>query len=213
MGAGGLEFVKGHACGNDFLLAPGEDLPEEALGPLARAMCHRHHGIGADGLIAYRRTAAGASMLLRNADGSRAEVSGNGVRCLAAWIAATDGSPAGEDVVVDTEGGVKTLTLLDAGASRYTFRAHMGDAPGSRRTGRDGDGDRPTLLPRKRSRALEGLFLAGVGSNGRSDARVLVGRIRRSITENDWEPVQWTCHSAAPAGRTRTLEAEPCSMR
>lgn len=123
---GGLEFVKGHAYGNDFLLAPAGDVPQAALGPLARAICHRHHGVGADGLIAYRRTPAGAAMTLRNADGSRAEVSGNGVRCLAAWLVATDGAPAGGDVVIETEGGVKTLTLLDAAAPRFTFCARMG---------------------------------------------------------------------------------------
>ena len=129
---GGLEFTKGHACGNDFLLAQADDLPQGSLGPLARAICHRHHGVGADGLIAYRRTAAGASMLLRNADGSRAEVSGNGVRCLAAWIVVTDGSPVGADVIIETEAGAKTLTLLDAAAPRYTFRAQMGDPEGLR---------------------------------------------------------------------------------
>ena len=123
---GGLEFVKGHAYGNDFLLTDRDELPDGPLGPLARAICHRHHGVGADGLIAYRRTAAGASMTLRNADGSRAEVSGNGVRCLAAWLVAAEGAGAGEDIVVETEGGAKTLTLLDAAAPRYTFRAQMG---------------------------------------------------------------------------------------
>ena len=124
--AAGLGFVKGHAYGNDFLLANHDDLPDGALGPLARAICHRHHGVGADGLIAYRRTATGATMTLRNADGSRAEVSGNGVRCLAAWLVAAEGAEDGEDIVVETEGGAKTLTLLDAAAPRYTFRAQMG---------------------------------------------------------------------------------------
>ena len=125
-GPGAVQFVKGHAYGNDFLLANHDEFPDAALGALARAMCHRHHGIGADGLIAYRRTAAGASMLLRNADGSRAEVSGNGVRCLAAWLVETAGAGAGQRVVVETEGGAKTLTLLAAAAPRYTFRTQMG---------------------------------------------------------------------------------------
>ena len=129
--ARGVECVKGHAYGNDFLLARHEDLPPEPLDQLARAICHRHHGIGADGLIAYRRTPAGASMLLRNADGSRAEVSGNGVRCLAAWLAAAGDAPAA-DIVIETEGGVKTLALLSAAGSRYTFRADMGQPQGLR---------------------------------------------------------------------------------
>ncbi len=125
-GPGAVQFVKGHAYGNDFLLANHDEFPDAALGALARAMCHRHHGVGADGLIAYRRTAAGASMLLRNADGSRAEVSGNGVRCLAAWLVGTEEAEAGKNIVVETEGGAKTLTLLAAAAPRYTFRAQMG---------------------------------------------------------------------------------------
>ena len=129
---GGLGFVKGHACGNDFLLAQADEVRQADLGPLARAICHRHHGVGADGLIAFRRTAGGASMMLRNADGGRAEVSGNGVRCLAAWLVAADGASAGEDLVIETEGGVKTLTLLAAAAPRYTFRAHMGEPHGLR---------------------------------------------------------------------------------
>lgn len=131
--AAGLDFVKGHAYGNDFLLVERDDLPDSEPAPLARAVCHRHHGVGADGLIAYSRTAAGAAMTLRNADGSRAEVSGNGVRCLAAWLAATAPAGAAGDIAVETEGGVKTLTLLDAAAPRYTFRAHMGQPAELRR--------------------------------------------------------------------------------
>ena len=145
--AAGLGFVKGHAYGNDFLLANHDDLPDGALGPLARAICHRHHGVGADGLIAYRRTATGATMTLRNADGSRAEVSGNGVRCLAAWLVAAEGAEDGEDIVVETEGGAKTLTLLDAAAPRYTFRAQMGQPQGLREERIDVGGEQiPVVL-------------------------------------------------------------------
>ena len=143
---GGLEFVKGHAYGNDFLLADHDDLPDAPLGPLARALCHRHHGVGADGLIAYRRTASGASMTLRNADGSRAEVSGNGVRCLAAWLVATAGAGDGKDVVVGTEGGAKTLTLLGAAAPRYTFRAQMGQPRALREERIDVDGEQVAVV-------------------------------------------------------------------
>ena len=81
-----IHFTKAHAYGNDFLYVDrfavaGVDLPE-----LARQMCHRTTGIGADGLIAYSRTTVGASMVLTNSDGSRAEVSGNGVRALGACL-------------------------------------------------------------------------------------------------------------------------------
>ena len=143
---GAVEFVKGHAYGNDFLLAPAGGLPQAALGRLARAICHRHHGVGADGLIAFRRTPAGASMTLRNADGSRAEVSGNGVRCLAAWIVATDGASAAGEVVIETDGGVKTLTLLDAAAPRYTFCARMGEPQGLRQEEVAVDGEQVSVV-------------------------------------------------------------------
>ena len=73
-------------------------------------------------------------MELRNADGSPAEVSGNGVRCLAALLVerrASAGAPAGNDpLTIKTAGGVKVLTLLDAAPPRYTFRAHMGAPAG-----------------------------------------------------------------------------------
>ena len=71
---------KAHAYGNDFLYVRAADVGGVALDALAREMCDRHTGIGADGLIVYEPTPDGASMRLFNADGSRAEVSGNGVR-------------------------------------------------------------------------------------------------------------------------------------
>ena len=54
-------------------------------------MCHRHHGIGADGLILYELRDRGATMTLLNADGSPSELSGNGLRCLAALVARAAG--------------------------------------------------------------------------------------------------------------------------
>jgi diaminopimelate epimerase len=116
---------KAHAYGNDFLLAPLEDAAGDAA-PLARAMCHRHHGIGADGLVLYRLRDRGATMRLLNADGSASELSGNGLRCLAALIARTQQVPPGHAVTVDTDAGVKRLDLIAVADGRYTFRAAMG---------------------------------------------------------------------------------------
>src|SRR3954471_22602422 len=81
-----LRFTKAHAYGNDFLYVRREAVASVALDALARELCERHTGIGADGLIVYAPTPGGASMQLFNADGSRSEVSGNGVRGLAAIL-------------------------------------------------------------------------------------------------------------------------------
>jgi len=83
-----MNLVKAHAYGNDFLLVRAEDVPAAAArAALTRSLCERHRGLGADGVIFYRAAADGAAMDLVNADGSYSEVSGNGVRCLAAWMA------------------------------------------------------------------------------------------------------------------------------
>jgi diaminopimelate epimerase len=120
-----VPVVKAHAYGNDFVCAPaaeaGTDLPAQA-----RAICHRHRGIGADGLLLYTIRARGASMKLFNADGSRSELSGNGLRCLAALVARSQALTAGETVTIDTDAGVKSLELLARDGKRYSFRAAMG---------------------------------------------------------------------------------------
>jgi diaminopimelate epimerase len=88
-------------------------------------MCDRHSGIGADGLIVYEGGPARAVMELFNADGGRAEVSGNGVRALAALLLRDDDRPDAE-VLVQTGAGPKRLTRLSRSGTRQTFRAAMG---------------------------------------------------------------------------------------
>ncbi|HEX6324621.1 MAG TPA: diaminopimelate epimerase [Vicinamibacterales bacterium] len=127
-----MRVTKAHAYGNDFLLVEESTLPAGVDRPeLARRMCDRHRGIGADGLIVFSagenaglKACATASMRLLNADGSRSEVSGNGVRCLAVLLATRH--PGAREVVVDTEAGAKRLALLAREGARYTFRASMG---------------------------------------------------------------------------------------
>ena len=124
-----VRVSKAHAYGNDFLFVPASDAGSD-LPALARAMCHRHEGIGADGLILYELRAHGATMQLLNADGSASELSGNGMRCLAALVARAQGLMPGTTVTVDTDAGAKTLDLRAREEERYTFRSAMGQPDG-----------------------------------------------------------------------------------
>lgn len=122
-----IKLVKAHAFGNDFLLADATTLGGVAdLPALARAVCERHRGIGGDGLMVLEPTERGADTRLWNADGSRAEISGNGVRCAAAWMAQQRGTPVGGEVVIGTVAGPRRLTLLARERGQFTFRAEMG---------------------------------------------------------------------------------------
>ena len=122
-----MNLIKAHAFGNDFLLMDEREAPDRNGEPsLARAVCDRHRGLGADGLLLFTLDPARAghgAMRLINADGSPSEISGNGLRCLAAWIARVSGV---REVVVETDAGQKTLELLGHEDARYTFRAAMG---------------------------------------------------------------------------------------
>ncbi|MFN8060059.1 MAG: diaminopimelate epimerase [Vicinamibacterales bacterium] len=125
-----LRVTKAHAYGNDFLFVAEELLAGSAVErpALARAMCDRHRGIGADGLAFYTNTERGATMRLLNADGSPSEVSGNGVRCLATVVASGRGlAPESRPTVeIESDAGPKGLTLLGIDGGSYRFRASMG---------------------------------------------------------------------------------------
>lgn len=120
-----LRVTKAHAYGNDFLFVPSADVGT-GLSELARRLCHRHEGIGGDGLIVFDSTPSGATMRLFNSDGSASELSGNGLRCLAAIVARSRSLSVGATVVIETDAGTKRLDLIGIVEARYTFRAAMG---------------------------------------------------------------------------------------
>ncbi|MDO8836740.1 MAG: diaminopimelate epimerase [Vicinamibacterales bacterium] len=125
----GRPIAKAHAYGNDFLYLPAERWDGHDWEAEARTLCARHTGAGADGLILYWPTPDGARMRLFNADGSPAEVSGNGVRGLAAllvWKAGPTRGPGPRVIQIATDAGSKRLELLDRDGPRSTFRAAMG---------------------------------------------------------------------------------------
>jgi diaminopimelate epimerase len=135
-----MRFAKAHALGNDFLLIEAAAVPASVdREALARAVCDRHRGIGADGLIFYTPTPGGAAMALLNADGSYSEVSGNGVRCLAAWLARDAVGP--REMEIETDAGIKRLEQLERSGGRYTFRAFMGAPAGIDRVRLDVGGE------------------------------------------------------------------------
>jgi diaminopimelate epimerase len=103
-------FSKYHGLGNDFILLDG---PANLNAPQIRALCDRHQGIGADGIL-VREPGASADhrMRLYNADGSAAEISGNGLRCFVLFLR-DRGYDVSRELTIETGGGVQRARLLE----------------------------------------------------------------------------------------------------
>ncbi len=108
-----MRLTKHQGLGNDFLVLLDINGVHPVTPELARTLCDRHRGIGADGLLHVTAGTAGAdvTMVLYNADGSRAEMSGNGVRCLGQAVLQA-GVVEGPRILVATDAGVRTLEIL-----------------------------------------------------------------------------------------------------
>src|SRR5271165_3712201 len=125
-----IPFTKASACANDFLLVQAEFLQAEHvqadLGVLTRRLCDRHLGVGADGvewLFPDSQSGVDVRARLINADGSEAEISGNGTRCVAAEICSQQDKT---EVVVHTGAGLKTCRLIGRQDCTFEFEANMG---------------------------------------------------------------------------------------
>lgn len=107
-----LHLTKHHALGNDFLVLVDLEGRHRVDADLARRLCDRYRGVGADGLLRAGpgRDGAEVSMEVRNADGSEAETSGNGLRCLAQAVAGA-GATEGPSLSVATAAGTRHLSL------------------------------------------------------------------------------------------------------
>jgi diaminopimelate epimerase len=144
----GQTLGKYHGIGNDFVVlldaVPGSGdsvaVPGSGGAELARRVCDRHRGVGADGLILGGRAPEGSGALLTfalwNADGSTAEMSGNGMRCLAHAALDAGWVPAGEPFGVLTPAGRKQVTIRRTGPAATWASVEMGVA------GIDGDDQR-----------------------------------------------------------------------
>ncbi|MHB8376475.1 MAG: diaminopimelate epimerase, partial [Dehalococcoidia bacterium] len=122
-----MQFTKLHGTGNDFVVIDARSLDRD-WDVLARAVCDRHFGVGADGLIlAVPSARAGVRMRIFNADGSEAEMSGNGMRCLVKF--AVDSGlvvTAGDEFDVETGAGVLRVRITTEKGRVTTVRESMG---------------------------------------------------------------------------------------
>ena len=127
-----IPFIKAQAVGNDFLIVDEAALRAAGMDELgyaefSRRICDRHCGVGADGLeILLADPAEGADHAIRifNSDGSEAEISGNGTRCVAAALMEAGDAP--ESLRIATRAGVKTLLLLGREGPRFQIEMSMG---------------------------------------------------------------------------------------
>lgn len=121
-----MRFVKVHGLGNDYVLVDTFRQDVENPSELSRAVSDRHLGVGSDGLILVGPSSvAAARMRIFNADGSEAEMCGNGIRCVAKYCRER-GLADGDEVAIETGAGVKTLQLTMADGRVEAVRVNMG---------------------------------------------------------------------------------------
>jgi diaminopimelate epimerase len=118
-----IPFVKASAYGNDFLII-NKEFQGVYAPALTRSLCDRHNGVGADGVEWLSDESGHAARIsLINADGSFAELSGNGTRCVAAHLVVNGGA---EDLLIATDAGSIRCQLTGRSGNRYDFMTEMG---------------------------------------------------------------------------------------
>jgi diaminopimelate epimerase len=120
-----LPFTKLLGAENDFILSWAEESPQANWPEIARRICARTTGIGADGWMLVWREAGGLRTRLFNSDGSEAEISGNGTRCAAAF-ALLKAAAAPPVITINTTAGPKLLRLISRQSHRFIFEMDMG---------------------------------------------------------------------------------------
>jgi diaminopimelate epimerase len=115
--------AKAHGLGNDFLLVPETEAPADPAA-WARRLCERHTGLGADGVLLYADRDGGVRMRLINADGGEAEISANGLRCLAAFRVRAGAVP--ESHIVTTGAGPRPVVVERLGNGRFRVATDLG---------------------------------------------------------------------------------------
>lgn len=120
-----VPFMKLHGAENDFLLTWQDEAPSRELDKIARRICARTTGIGADGWMLVTRENGGLRTRLFNSDGSEPEISGNGTRCAAAF-GILQGALSSDEIAITTAAGKKNLRLVTRSGNRFVFEMNMG---------------------------------------------------------------------------------------
>jgi diaminopimelate epimerase len=173
-----IPFTKAHACGNDFLIVTEEAGAGHDWAELTRRLCARSTGIGADGIEFFAWTGPHAGRIrLHNADGSIAEISGNGTRCVAAWMALERGFQPGDDVEITTDAGPRICRVNELKTDgQFTVEVSAGM-------------DVPSFAPRAIT-LLGGLRVAGVEvSTGNPHYVIVADNADFSVAGLPWQQV------------------------
>ncbi len=121
-----MRFTKMHGLENDYIYIEGPLASEAATSDLARAVSNRHTGIGADGLIVIESSSlADLKMTIYNADGSRAQMCGNGLRCVAKY-ALDRQLVSSKTMTIETDAGIRHVDCLRTNSMLFIVRVDMG---------------------------------------------------------------------------------------
>lgn len=171
-------FTKAHACGNDFLIVTEEAAAGHDRMNLTRRLCARNTGVGADGVEFFAWTGPKSGRIrLRNADGSIAEISGNGTRCVAAWMARERNFQPGDELHIETDAGLRVCrvnALKTDGEFTVEVTAGMGV---------------PSFAPRTVPLA-DGAAVAGIEvSTGNPHFVIVVDNSEFAVADQNWQMI------------------------
>lgn len=178
-----IHFTKAHACGNDFLIVTEEAAAGRDWAKLTRRLCERNTGVGADGVEFFAWTNKLASgrksgrIRLHNADGSIAEISGNGTRCVAAWMAEQLGAKAGDELEITTDAGPRVCRINSVlGDNKFAVEISTGMGT-------------PTFIPHT-VRLASGEDITGIEvSTGNPHFVIVVDNAQFKVSGKAWERI------------------------
>jgi diaminopimelate epimerase len=188
-----MHFHKFQALGNDFLIARERDMRavSQEIEALAQRLCDRHFGAGADGVEmlceTVNPTEADFAVRLFNADGGETPISGNGTRCVGAWLYYT-GAWSAPAVRIATGAGVKALKLIERDGARFVFEAEMG-------TPRLDSSEVPVNLPQPLERVIRQRL--EVGGQHIEFTATSMGNPHCSLFVEDFDRLDWRALGAA----------------